>query len=79
MQLVQEIKTLLVHMQCDKCGNGTMEPHGAAILTAPPQYPHKCTNCGHIENYNRVYPYHKHIPIELPRKPTGSEKGIGGD
>lgn len=69
MEMVAEVKTLIVHMMCDKCGKGKMMPHGSIILTAyPEQYLHKCENCGYEENYHMRYPYHKLVPIEPLRK-----------
>lgn len=53
-----EVKTFKVEMKCDKCGKGYMRPTGnVALATYPLQYPHECTNCGHIEIYTRKYPY----------------------
>ena len=51
-EMAVEVKTLSVHMKCDKCQNGLMEPDGNIVLTTePPLYPHKCNNCGYMENY----------------------------
>ena len=51
-EIVVEVKTLSVHMKCDKCQNGLMESDGNIVLTSePPLYPHKCNNCGYMENY----------------------------
>ncbi len=33
---------------CD-CG-GEMLPTGVSLLTKPPKNPHKCKDCGHIDN-----------------------------
>lgn len=85
-EMVAEVKTLTVHMICDKCGNGLMSRYGNIILTAyPPQYPHKCNNCGYEENYPIMYPYNRLVPIEQLRHPTEDESNpcvmneIGGD
>ena len=74
MEVVAEVKTLMVHMKCDKCGNGLMLKDGNIILTTePPQYPHKCNNCGHQENYFFPYPYQKLVPMECLREMTEEE------
>lgn len=73
-ELVAEVKTLLVYMKCDECGEGLMEPHGNIVLSVdPPLYPHKCNNCGHVENYRVGYPYTRFVPKEQLREPTKSE------
>ena len=75
-ELVAEAKTLIVHMKCEKCGKGIMERFGnTELATYPPQYPHKCNNCGNVENYTTTYPYHKLVPIEFLREPTEDELG----
>ena len=75
-EIVAEVKTLSVHMKCDKCQNGLMEPDGNIVVTTePPLYPHKCNNCGYMENYLFRYPYQKLIPIEQLREPKESERG----
>lgn len=69
MEMVAEAKTIIVHMICDECKKGKMMPNGNVVLTTfPTQYLHKCDNCGHTENYNVKYPYHKLVPIEPMRK-----------
>lgn len=62
MEVENEVKTIIIRMQCDKCGKGFMEPYGGAVLMSnPPLYPHKCSCCGHTENYTVQYPYTKYI------------------
>lgn len=76
MEKVAEAKTLIVENVCDKCGKGKMRPHGNSVLsTYPPQYPHICKNCGHMESYSVTYPYHRLVPVEPLREPV--EKEIG--
>lgn len=73
-EMVAEVKTLSVHMKCDKCQNGLMEPDGNIILTTePPLYPHKCNNCGCTESYTFRSPYQKLIPVEKLREMKESE------
>ncbi len=57
---------ITVNQRCDKCKKGYMErtnPH-ITLSTYPAQYTHKCTNCGHIENYTKIYPYSQVISEE---------------
>lgn len=76
MELVAEAKILLVHMKCEKCENGLMLPTGNnAFLTEPPQFLHKCNNCGNEETYRVQYPYQKLVPTETLRKINESESG----
>lgn len=42
-----EVRTLMVRLMCDKCTIGEMLPTGIALMSSPPKYPHKCSNCGH--------------------------------
>lgn len=72
--MVAESKALTVLMKCDKCNVGNMKQHGNITLaTYPQQYPHKCDNCGHVENYNIVYPYQKFVVTEPFREPRKGE------
>lgn len=74
MELVAEAKTLIVHMKCDKCNNGLMVQDGYTILASdPPQYPHKCNNCGYYKNYFIQYPYQRMVLLEKLREPIGKE------
>lgn len=71
---VAEVKILTIEMECDKCGNGVMKRDGNITLCCcPPMYPHKCNNCGHIENYPFTYPYQKLVPLEQLREYTEDE------
>lgn len=73
MEMVLEAKLLIVHMVCDKCGKGKMIPTEIALMSFPPQYPHKCDNCGHTDNFSISYPYQKLVPIEALRAPKEDE------
>lgn len=57
---MQEIKRKVVtyeyDMRCDKCEEGFMRPTGAALMSYPIQYPHKCNKCGYETNYYVTYP-----------------------
>ncbi len=75
MEMVAEVKTIIVEMVCDKCGEGKMLPSGNVMLSSNPMlYPHRCNKCGYEENYKVQYPFHKLVPIENLREPTGREK-----
>lgn len=41
-----EVRTFMVRLMCDKCGEGEMKPTGVQLLSNPPQYPHRCDKCG---------------------------------
>lgn len=71
--MVAEAKILMVYMKCEKCRNGLMKPSGNVFLTEPPQFLHKCNNCGNEETYHIQYPYQKLVPIESLREPNESE------
>ena len=52
-----KIKPVGVKYICDVCNEGKMLPDGDIVLTSyPPQFPHKCDNCGHKENFTVKYP-----------------------
>ena len=73
-EMVAEAKILIVNMVCNKCKKGIMECYGNVVLTTYPEsYPHKCKNCGNVENYNQTYPFQKLVPVEPLRKPTKEE------
>lgn len=61
MEIKTKVNTFLVHLMCDKCDGGEMMPTGIALLSNPPQYPHKCNKCGHQVNVTgNKYPFIKH-------------------
>lgn len=70
---VAEAKIVVVHMVCDKCENGIMEPGTNILMSNPPLYPHKCDNCGYEQNYQVRYPYQRIVPIEPLREAVGRE------
>ena len=55
-EIEQEVKTFTVSCLCEECGDGWMEPTGICLTSNPPQYPHKCSKCGEIENFRVEYP-----------------------
>lgn len=67
-EIACDCRVTLVHMVCDKCKEGTMIPTGEVLMSNPVQCPHRCENCGNIQNYNVSYPYQKLVPIKPLRK-----------
>lgn len=51
-----EVKTYSITYHCSVCGIGEMLPTGIALLSSPPQYPHKCTKCGEEKTFRFKYP-----------------------
>lgn len=76
MEKCVDVKILLIHNVCDKCENGLMEPYGdTALMSNPPKYQHKCTNCGFTDFYTTRYPYQILVPINgVVRDFTDEEK-----
>lgn len=56
------VKVIQVNYHCDECPDGSMLPTGITLTSYPPQYPHKCTNCGATKTFNTIYPYLEYIP-----------------
>ena len=56
MEIKTEVKTFLVKMICDKCGEGEMIFNGFTKTSNPPWHVHKCNKCGNIEDYRTYYP-----------------------
>lgn len=50
------------------CGNeychGNLIFGGMALMSDPPQYPHRCEYCGKTQNLNDVYPRTEHEEIK---------------
>ena len=55
-ELKEKITPVKVTYQCDSCGNGEMKFNGGTLLSLPAQYTHACTNCGHQQSFNKMYP-----------------------
>ena len=52
-----EVRTIMVRLMCDKCGEGEMKPTGVCLTSNPPQYPHKCNKCGaEVTVRGKTYP-----------------------
>ncbi len=59
MEKRTEVKTYKVELVCESCDKGTMESCAGVVLQShPPQYPHRCTECG-VETHisGTTYPY----------------------
>ena len=59
-EITKSIPVLItVKQRYDQCKEGYMEEVNPefALLTYPQLYPHKCNNCGCVENYTKSYPY----------------------
>ena len=50
------LRPVLIDYLYDECGDGHMRPEGYALLSSPPQYPHKCDKCGHEQTFKVSYP-----------------------
>jgi uncharacterized protein (DUF983 family) len=51
METIKKVKTIQVDYECPKCQVGK-------LLSQPPQYPHKCTECDFTETFiDKTYPY----------------------
>ena len=42
-----EVRTYVERLLCETCDGGEMLPTGIALMSLPPQYPHKCNKCGY--------------------------------
>ena len=56
-QEIRKVEVVQVDEKCPTCGTGYMRPTGIVLTSNPPQYPHKCTNCGYEQTYPQKYPY----------------------
>ena len=48
-EITYRAKQYVVIGMCPKCENGELEFSGYSNPTCPPQYHHKCKECGHKE------------------------------
>ena len=55
-ELKQEVKTYMISKICDCGGVFQYESNNIMLATYPPQYPHICSFCGKINNFNCIYP-----------------------
>ena len=81
MEKVIEVQPLMVFMECPECGTGLMEDKSGntMLCSYPPKYPHKCTICGHTENYDRRYPYIDYIAVKGKRLRSRAEEEMNMD
>lgn len=56
MEISKEVKVYLVEYKCPECENGQLLPTGNALMTYPPKYPHKCTECDYMQTFSHQYP-----------------------
>ena len=49
-EVAKEAKRYIIKYICDKCGKGEM------ISTSPPQWNHRCNECGHEQILDGDYP-----------------------
>jgi len=57
-EISQEVRTFEVHYICDECGKGEMKASGACLMSNPPQFPHRCQECGAEKTmFNKAYPF----------------------
>jgi predicted RNA-binding Zn-ribbon protein involved in translation (DUF1610 family) len=59
-----EVRTYHVDYICDKCGEGFMRSTGMMLDSYPPQYPLKCSECGHEQTFSKCYPVVGHERID---------------
>jgi hypothetical protein len=58
-------RTVIIQYNCDHCDAGVMEPHGnTAWFSEPPQYQHRCSNCGASATFDKRYPYVTHQTLD---------------
>lgn len=52
------------HDDCATKGGGEFLPTGMMLASNPPQYPHKCNNCGKEQTFYKRYPFIDYKPKE---------------
>lgn len=57
------VQTVQVDYTCDECGKGQMRFGGVTLTSYPPQYPHRCSECGAKKTFNVIYPHTAVEPI----------------
>lgn len=50
------LRTVRVDYRCDKCDTGHMRPTGVMLLSNPPKFPHRCTECDALQTFTEKYP-----------------------
>lgn len=62
----KRVETYKIELVCEECGIGTMLPSGMALMSSPPKYPHKCSECGHaITVEGATYPAFEFEEVEV--------------
>lgn len=61
-------------------GNHNYQPTGVTLLSSPPLYPHQCTNCGDVKNFERpvVAEKQSQSPCEHKWEETWTIHGLDG-
>jgi transposase-like protein len=54
---IRDVQVKQVDEKCPVCGKGWMRPTGIVSTSYPPNFQHKCTLCGYMQNYSVRYPY----------------------
>jgi hypothetical protein len=57
MERRYEIRQEEVAYVCDACREGEMLSDGFCLTSNPPQYPHRCNRCGHMQTFDARYPF----------------------
>lgn len=52
----KELRVLQIDHICDRCDDGQYRPTGVAYASFPPQYLHKCNNCGDKRSFGETFP-----------------------
>ncbi len=56
------------YLHCPEC-DGVMYPTGVCLTSHPPQYPHKCVDCGYEETvWSHKYPKITYITEDGDRR-----------
>lgn len=56
MEVEKEVRVLKIDFECPKCEAGFLRPTGAALMSNPPIYPHKCNSCEYVQSFKHSYP-----------------------
>lgn len=67
MKKGKEVKCVMVHLYCDKCGT-ELEHTGKVLLSYLPQYSYVCPQCGHEEYHSNSYPRIEYVEVEESEK-----------
>jgi DNA-directed RNA polymerase subunit RPC12/RpoP len=56
------LRPIQVDYICDACGQGHYRSTGVSLMSNPPQYPHKCTNCDSTQVFTERFPVLRYAP-----------------